>query len=112
MKIVQLDDLRPEGLAHDPDIIKRVLLREDELPASVRLSHAVFKPGQKASAHTHDDLIEVFYLLSGSAEVIVNGVAHALKQGGCLRVDAGETHELINAGVNDMAVIYFGLKIE
>lgn len=109
MKIVELDDIRPEGLSHDPDIIKRVLLSEDDLPASVRLSHAVFKPGQKASAHAHEGLCEVFYLLAGSGDIIVDGVTHSLKQGSCFRVDAGETHELRNSGENDMSLLYFGL---
>jgi len=110
MKLVNLSGIKPEGLSHDADILKRVLLGESELPDSVRLSHALFKPGQKASKHAHLDLCEVFYLLSGSGVIIVDGVSHPLRQGSCIRIDPGEEHELINSGQEDLAVIYFGLE--
>jgi len=56
MKIIHLDQCESQGLSHDADIMKRVLFNESDLPGSVRLSHAVFKPGQKAASHHHADL--------------------------------------------------------
>jgi len=76
MKLVQLNEVGSEELSHDAGITKRVLLGESELPGSVRLSHAVFKPGQKVAEHAHVDLYEVFYLLSGSGHIMVDGECH------------------------------------
>ncbi|OIO68299.1 MAG: cupin domain-containing protein [Zetaproteobacteria bacterium CG_4_9_14_3_um_filter_49_83] len=112
MKLVQLDHVKVQGLSHDADILKRVLLNESELPASVRLSHAVFKPGQQASAHSHADLHEIFYVLAGTGQMLIDGVAFALAQGSCIRIDPGEVHELSNSGESDMSVLYFGLMAE
>ncbi|GAV19161.1 cupin domain protein [Mariprofundus micogutta] len=112
MKLVNLSEIKPEGLSHDADIMKRVLLGESELPGSVRLSHAVFKPGQKASAHKHTDLYEVFYLLGGTGVITVDGVSQPLEKGSCIRIDSNEEHELVNNGDEEMTVLYFGLKGE
>ena len=112
MKLVQLDSVETQGLSHDADILKRVLLSESELPDSVRLSHAVFKPGQVASAHSHADLHEIFYVLAGTGQMLINGDPHTLEQGSCIRIDPGEVHELSNIGESDMSVLYFGLMAE
>jgi len=111
MKLVNLSEIKPEGLSHDADILKRVLLGESELPGSVRLSHALFKPGQKASAHSHSDLSEVFYVISGSGEFIVDGISHTVCEGSAFCIDPGEMHELQNSGNENLNVIYFGLQL-
>jgi mannose-6-phosphate isomerase-like protein (cupin superfamily) len=110
MKTVQIDDVVGEAVSHNPDIIKKVLLNEHELPGSVRLSHALFSPGQKASAHRHEGLCEVFYVLSGCGQMIVDNIDYPLEQGSCIVVEAGELHELVNNGEEDMTVLYFGLN--
>jgi len=112
MKLVNLSEIESEGLSHDADILKRVLLDESDLPGSVRLSHALFRPGQKASVHAHTALYEVFYLLGGSGHIVVDGVSHELEQGSCIRIDPDEEHELSNTGETDMTVLYFGLTAE
>ncbi len=109
MKIRHLDEIKPQGISHDADILKKVLFSESELPASVRLSHAVFKPGQKASGHRHDDLCEIFYVISGSGLFCINGQEHRVSAGSSLRIDPHEMHEVINDGSDDMALVYFGL---
>lgn len=112
MKHVRLSDVACESVSHDADIMKQVLLGDGDLPASVRLSHALFKPGQKASEHLHANLVEVFYLLSGSGVVTINGKAHAVSEGSSIRIDAGERHEIINNGSDDLRVLYFALNSE
>jgi len=111
MKLTHLNQLEPEGLSHDADISKRILLSEADMPASVRLSHAVFKPGQKVSAHSHAELAEVFYVISGSGEMIVDGERHPVYEGSAIRIDAGEVHALINTGEDELCVVYFGLMV-
>jgi len=111
MKLTHLNQVEPAGLSHDADISKRILFSEADMPASVRLSHAVFKPGQQASAHAHAELVEVFYVISGCGEMIVDGGRHPLYAGSAIRIDAGEIHALINTGDDELCVIYFGLMV-
>jgi len=110
MKIVQVDDVAAEAVSHNPEILKRVLLSGRDLPGSVRLSHAMFAPGQKAAAHRHKNICEVFYILSGHGLMTIDGAACPLEQGSCIMIEAGELHELANTGKTDLAVIYFGLS--
>jgi len=112
MKVRHLDQLTAFGLSHDADIMKRVLLHESELPGSVRLSHAVFKPGQKAAVHSHDDLHEVFYVISGNGLFCVDGCEQTVSAGSCICIDPNEEHEVINNGLEDMNLLYFGLPSE
>ena len=109
MKITHIDQCTEQVLSHDADIVKKVLFHENELPGSVRLSHAVFKPGQKATAHSHDDLYEIFYLLSGTGLFLINGHEHRVNAGSAIRIDPHDLHEVINDSDDNLTLLYFGL---
>ncbi|MDX8394875.1 MAG: cupin domain-containing protein [Mariprofundaceae bacterium] len=109
MKIIHLDQLKAQSLSHDTDIVKKILFGEKDLPASVRLSHAVLKPGQRASAHAHADLCEVFYVLSGQAVFCIDGEKQKLRAGSSIRIDPHEVHAVSNHGDDDLNLLYFGL---
>lgn len=109
MKLVHVDHIETERVSHDPGIIRRVLLGEDELPGSVRLSHALLVPGQQVTPHRHEDLFEIFYLLSGEGVLTVEDADYPIGAGSCFAIEPGEEHALVNIGSSDMALLYFGL---
>jgi len=111
MKVTRLNDIETIGSAHDAAILRRILMHESETPASLRLSHATFAPGQRVEAHSHADICEVFYILSGEGRFIVKGANIEVEEGSCIRIDAGEVHEVINDGDDDLTMIYFGLMV-
>lgn len=110
MKVVNLEAVTAQAVAHDPQIMKRVLLHESEMPGSVRLSQAILTPGQQVSAHHHEHICEVFYILSGEGQFMVNGESVEVREGSTIRIDAGEVHEVINSSERDLSLLYFGLK--
>jgi len=109
MKLVSLNQIEKDSVDHAPGIIRQVLLGEELLPGSVRLSHAIIYPGQAVEAHRHENLCEVFYLLSGNGLLIVDGNETLIRQGNCFMVEAGEEHALLNNGGEAMCLLYFGL---
>jgi len=109
MKVVNLEMVAVQAVAHDPEILKRVLLYESELPCSVRLWQATLTPGQQVSAHHHEHICEVFYLLSGEGEFIIDGETVEVGEGSTIRIDAGEVHAVVNSSDKDMSLLYFGL---
>ncbi len=111
MKKVALADVPWEGVSHDPEIRKKVLLRKGDLPYLANFSQARFLPGQTAHAHTHDDMYEVFLVESGSGLITVDGEAHALEPGTCLAVEPGEMHEVHNPGPHELVLTYFGINL-
>ncbi|MDX8405308.1 MAG: cupin domain-containing protein [Mariprofundus sp.] len=110
MKLVELDVIEKGEVSHAPDITRQVLLSEHDLPASVRLSHAILRPTQCVAAHSHADLCEVFYVLSGKGELNVDGHCHQIHAGSCFMVEAGEEHALLNNGDANLCLLYFGLN--
>lgn len=110
MKIASLNDIAVEGVSHDPSIKKQVMLRYGELPALTTFAQAVFEPGQATTAHAHADMYEVFFVVSGSGVIRVNDKQFALQVGSCVVAEPGEQHQLINTGLQQLLVLYFGVE--
>lgn len=121
MKCVQLADIQPFSLNnrrvpevadHAAGVIRRVLLSEHVLPASVRLSHALIAPGQSVAKHRHERLLEVFYILDGKGVLTVEAASVAIEAGCCFVIEPGELHALVNDGSIDLTMIYFALPAD
>lgn len=110
MRRVRLDSLPEEGVSHDPELRKRVLLRRGEVPHLTALSRAVLRPGQAATPHAHADMHEVFWVAAGRGEARVAGEALPLEPGDCLVVEPGEEHTVACAGDDELVLLYFGIE--
>lgn len=112
MKITSLSTLPEEAVSHNPAIKKKVMLRLGDLPHLTNFSQACFAPGQIASAHSHTNMCEVFFVEAGEGTIWINTVPYPLHSGVCIAVEAGETHELCNTGTTELILTYFGLRVE
>lgn len=110
MKKMSLSELPREGVSHDPQIAKQVLLRRGDVPHLMSFSRATLAPGQTARAHEHVDMFEVFFVESGSGAMRIGGAEHELVSGVCILVEPGERHEIINRGSSDLVLSYFGIE--
>ena len=111
MKITTLAEVPTQGVSHDPEIQKRVMLRNDDLPHLTNFSQARFVPGQQVTPHKHVDMSEVFLVESGEGTIWINHVAYPLIAGTCVAVEAGELHKLANTGQTDLVLTYFGILV-
>lgn len=112
MKVTSLSTLPEQDVSHNPAIKKKVMLHMGELPHLTNFSQARFAPGQVASAHSHSDMCEVFFVESGEGAIWIDDVPYLLQSGTCVAVDAGEKHEVRNTGSTDLILTYFGLRVE
>ncbi len=110
MKILSIDALPDEPVSHNPRILKRVMIRNGQLPHLTQFAQARFRPGQVAAAHTHHDMYEIFFVESGRGQITINGQPHRLATGMCVVVEPGEEHEVANPGETDLVLTYMGLK--
>ena len=110
MKIVSLADIPEERVSHDPQLIKRVMIRAGELPHLKKFAQARFAPGQTARAHSHHDQYEVFLIESGEGVVRINDKEYEVSAGSCVVFDPSEVHEVTNTGSVEMILTYFGLE--
>lgn len=111
MKLVSLADLPEEGVSHNPEIRKRVLLRRGQIPHLTNFTRSVLLPNQTASPHTHPDMYEIFLVQSGTALVRINEDTYQLHPGHCLTIEPGEQHEITNPGTTELILLYFGIEV-
>ncbi len=111
MKLISLADLPEEGVSHNPEIRKRVLLRRGQVPHLTNFTRSVLLPAQTANAHIHPDMYEIFLVQSGTALVRINDHTHQLSAGDCLTIEPGEQHEITNTGATELVLLYFGIEI-
>jgi mannose-6-phosphate isomerase-like protein (cupin superfamily) len=110
MKKMSLEQLPREGVSHDPQISKRVMLRRGDVPHLTGFSRAVLLPGQTARVHEHRDMFEVFFVESGEGVMLLDGAPQRLEPGVCVLVEPGERHEITNNGESDLVLNYFGVE--
>ena len=110
MKRIALAEVPAEGVSHNPEITKQVILRRGDLPHLTNFSRSQLLPGQVSRAHRHIDLFEVFLVESGVGVMKVDGHEERLEAGICVVVEPGEVHEIINTGSTELVLLYFGIE--
>jgi len=108
--ITKLSTIPFTKVSHNEEIEKQLILSHptDHLQS---FSTAVFKPGQVAPKHSHRDMFETFFVLSGSGVFTINGVAQTVELYDTITLKPGDTHEVENPIDNrvDLRVLYFGV---
>lgn len=110
MILTPASDLSWSDVSHNPAVQKQVFLRNGEVPHLTQFARSVFQPGQVAPGHSHDDMWEVFQVVSGVLTAEVDGVVHTLGAGSIITLQPGERHELSNQGTEELHLTYFGIQ--
>jgi quercetin dioxygenase-like cupin family protein len=111
MKRISLADIPEEGVSHNPEIRKQVMLARGAVPHLTNFSRSRLAPGQVARGHKHADMHEVFFVESGTGVINVDGREYTLGKGICVAVEPKETHEVANNGEEDLILVYFGIEV-
>ncbi len=110
MRVSLIDSTEELEVSHNTKIKKHVLISKDVIDHLTMFSRAVFPPGEIADSHSHSEMTEVFFVVSGQGLILVNDRSVPLQTGTCVTVEPEEMHELKNTGSTDMVVLYFGIK--
>lgn len=111
MKITSLNNIPHQAVSHNAAIQKKVMLHSQDVTNLIYFSQAEFPPGEKAAAHFHQDMCEVFFVELGSGIIYIDGKKYPLEKGVCVLVEIGEVHEIINNSSENLIITYFGLKV-
>jgi mannose-6-phosphate isomerase-like protein (cupin superfamily) len=65
-----------------------------------------FKPGEELGAHYHKAVEETFYFPEGAPKMIVAGSEIRVRPGDAVRVEPGETHNIINDTFGDVTAVF------
>lgn len=110
---VQLAEILPVPVTHDPQLLKRVLLKDTDTRSNLKmLNHAAMEPGQSFRLHSHSTMEEVFYFLSGKGEFTLAEETITVSAGDCLYVPVSTVHACTNTGLEPLIFLAFGIALE
>ncbi len=91
-----------------PGYRKRRLLSAEELrQAGALLQVVVVPPGSHIPPHRHATSVEVYVVVQGNCELVVNGERHELRPGDVILMEPGDVHELTNRGEEPFELLVF-----
>ncbi|MBM3132119.1 MAG: cupin domain-containing protein [Chloroflexi bacterium] len=111
MKLISLADVPEEGVSHDPDLIKKVMVRGGEVPHLKQFARLRMAPGQVAHAHAHAGEYEIIYVEAGEGIVRIADRKSRIVKGTCVVFELREVHEITSAGPEDLVLIYFQVSV-
>lgn len=118
MKFIRSSELEYVPASHedpeDPGVLKKVLFERDDLvDGRVQMVNWAFLPvGNSFAPHYHEDMQEVFILISGDAEMTVGDEILIMKPGHAVEVPIKEVHYMKNVGKTPVEYIVFGIALE
>ena len=63
-------------------------------------------PGDSLKAHLHHETEETFYLLEGSAQLVIAGQSHQAAEGDAFRIEPKEPHDIINDSDQPVKLVF------
>lgn len=122
MRTASLDSTKLTPASHEdpahPGVMKQVLFDSTQLASDMMmLNWAVIEPGNCFQPHYHEQLEEVFYILSGSGELIArmpdSSTVHRQSVGPsvALLIEPGEIHQMCNTGSEPLVYLACGTQL-
>ena len=117
MKIVRFNELKFIPASHEdfklPGVWKKVLLKKDDLIKGriQMINWAKLPIGNSFQAHYHQDMEEVFIILSGKALIKINNEEEEIGKGDAVVVPIGKVHTMKNISNEDVNYIALGISL-
>ena len=95
----------------NPGVLKRVIAQKDELiEGRVQMVNWARLPvGSSFRPHYHEDMEEIFIILSGSVEMTVDNRVESLGAGDTILIAPHETHAMRNLAPHDVDYVVVGI---
>ena len=88
------------------------LIEQGASPSRVlTMGQTVIYPTGSTTGHSHDDMEEVYYIISGEGEMVVGEDRYPIKQGDALYVPPGEFHTTFQKGNLPLTVVWVTAKL-
>lgn len=109
MKHNSIKNIPKQGVSHNPAILKQVMLNNGEIPQITTFAQAEFQPGQSVAEHIHETMYEVFYILKGKADFIIEDQKITVKMGDYVVIEPKERHSQANLYAESVSWLYFAV---
>ncbi len=92
-----------------PGQIKKVIFHGYEMTSSVtQVAYAELRAGDIVEEHYHESMEEIFLILDGKCEFILDGVSYLLKKDDVIKIAPKIKHKII--AFQDTKLYYFGVS--
>ena len=97
----------------DPGCLKKVLFKRDDLDAGriQMINWSVLIKNRSFEKHYHEDMEEVFIILSNEATIIIEDEKEILKKGDAVFVPIKKIHQMINETDIDTEYLAIGIAL-
>ncbi|MDA0660346.1 MAG: cupin domain-containing protein [Planctomycetota bacterium] len=115
MRVIRASEQSFVAAAHEdprnPGVLKRVLAKRDELlDGRVQMVNWARLPARSSfRAHYHEDMEEIFVVLNGPVEMVVDDTKCALLPGDAIVIAPREVHTMTNNGDADVDYVVIGI---
>lgn len=116
MRIIRGSEIQFVPASHEdpsnPGVLKRVLATRDELIDGriQMINWASLPAGSAFQAHYHEDMEEVFIILTGRVEMTVDGVDSELLPGDAIVIAPHEVHSMKNLTDKNLEYVVLGIS--
>jgi len=86
----------------DTSTIREILAPRNSSLVQQSLAEATLAPGAKTQAHIHPGTEEIYYILSGTGCMAIEGEQRQVAAGDGIAIPAGKRHQIRNTGVQDL----------
>ncbi len=118
MKKICFDKLRfiPAGHEDDknPGVFKKILLTYKDITEGCRIqmiNWAKLPIGNSFVSHYHEDMDEIFIIVSGIVNINIDNELSVLEKGDCVFIPMRKVHKMENIGSEDVNYIVIGLSL-
>jgi mannose-6-phosphate isomerase-like protein (cupin superfamily) len=73
----------------------------------LNVTHVSINPGDTVPAHTHQDEDQIYYVVSGSGFVELNGERSDVTAGSAVMIPLGTEHLITNTGTGQLDYVFF-----
>lgn len=115
MKIVRFTSLDFIPASHedpkDPGVLKKILLKRDDIPPGriQMINWARIPKGKSFAPHYHEQMIEVFIIMTGKVKAKIDKEEEILEKGDMVIAMEKQVHSFAN--ISDSDVDYFAMGI-
>lgn len=73
----------------------------------LNVTHVRIHPGETVPTHTHQDEDQVYFVVSGTGFVVLDGVRTDVSAGSSVLIALGTEHEITNTGLEPLDYVFF-----
>lgn len=104
MDVINRDGVKP-FITKDSSEIREILAPRNSIIQRQSLAEARLLPGRSTEEHYHTQTEEIYYILSGSGQMVMDGKERHAKKHDGIAIPPGVRHKITNTGDADLVIL-------